>query len=113
MAAWVIIVFNSHRKRFHFIQHSSCPYCQSRREDIPHFLLLCTGHAAPRGDMFGQLGLLLPQHNHLFLNPTKPKHQKELCKLMLYGINEVEVDSKIYKIVARYIETTKRFEYNQ
>ena len=100
---------NSHRKQFHFILHSTCLHCQSRREDTLHYLLQCTGHAAHRGDMLGWMGLLLPQHNHLFVNLTKRANLKELCKIMLYGVNDADVDSKIFKIVAKYIETTKRF----
>ena len=103
---------NSHRKKFHFIPHSTCTYCQSPREDICHFFLLCAGHAAHRGDMLEQLGLLLPQHNHLFKNLSR-KNINELCKIMLYGINDAKIDKKIFNIVAKYIVKSKRFSYIQ
>ena len=103
---------NSHRKKFHFIPHSTCDYCQSPREDINHYFLHCTGHAAHRGDMLGQMGLLLPQHNHLFVNLTKKSHQNELCTIMIKGINDSDIDIKIFKIVSTFIERTKRFSFD-
>jgi len=46
---------NSHRKKFHFIEHSTCPDCFFTREDEEHYFLLCANHAAPRMDMVVEL----------------------------------------------------------
>ena len=103
---------NWHRKKYHFITHSTCLHCRSRREDVTHYLLQCTAFAAHRGDMFGRLGLLLPQCNHLLINLTK-KNMTELCDILLYGTSNVVVDKDIFKIVAKYVIATKRFDYIQ
>ena len=101
---------NSHRKRFHFINDSACLHCHCKKEDPTHFLIQCAGHAAHRVDLMGQLGLL-PQCNHLLINLATKKSQKELCKVLLYGIGEKNIDVRIFEIVAAFIEKTKRFEY--
>ena len=102
---------NSHRKHYHFINHSTCSYCQATKEDPIHYLTSCTGHAAHRGDMIAQLRLLLPQCNLLFTNLNTKKLQKELCQFMLHGKGVHETDVEVFNIVAVFIDKTQRFKY--
>ena len=51
---------NAHRKKFHFTDNSSCPNCNSPKEDIEHFFPYCNAYSAPRRVLFDHLRLLLP-----------------------------------------------------
>ena len=101
---------NSHRKKYHFIDHNLCPYCHSTNENEIHFILLCANHAAPRGDMIVQLRLLLPQHATLLANFNTKAKQKDLCKLLINGTGSAIVDTQIFKVVSEFIIKTKRFD---
>ena len=99
---------NAHRKQYHFINHSTCPKCQARREDIVHFLLSCPAYAAPRAEMVANLSRLMPDLALKFQNDSM-RIQKELANIMIKGTNNEELDIKVFTTVSKYIRDTERF----
>ena len=75
---------NSHRHRYHFIDHRTCPHCLARNEDSMHFLLNCPAYAAPRAEMAAGLSLLLPNTRRMFDGTHGDK--KKLTHILLFGI---------------------------
>ena len=58
-------------------------------------------HQLCRTQMLERLGEILPQH----LNLTK------LCKTIIGGVGQTEIDTVIFRTVATYIINAKRFDY--
>ena len=102
---------NFHRRKFHFIQHSNCPYCGNKREDPIHFFFNCTEYAAPRAVMANGLMRALPNHTHLIATIDERKSQRKLIKLIVFGTDNFDADIKLFKIIATFIDSTKRFTY--
>ena len=103
---------NAHRKKFNFIEHSSCPSCTFIREDEDHYFLLCATYAATRTVMLDELQNLLPQYNNLFHNLISKSSRKKLLKIIIHGIGNEDLDQQIFITVSNYIMTTERFERN-
>ena len=99
---------NSHRKRYHFINYSTCPRCQFRNEDALHYLLQCQAYAVQRADMVTSLLLLLPHTENLFQSMLG-KDRKVLVNIMLNGIKDENIDIEIFKIVSKFIQESQRF----
>ena len=102
---------NFHRRKFHFIQHSNCPYCGSNKEDPIHFFFICTEYAAPREVMVNGLMQALPNHGHQIATIGERKTQRKLIKLIIFGTGNFDTDTKLFKVVATFIESTKRFSF--
>ncbi len=86
---------NSHRKSYHFIQNSTCPNCNAKKEDTAHYLFQCPSYAAHRGEMVAGLSVILPTHSNKLNNIHKASAGKELMNIVLYGRNFQDCD-KIY-----------------
>jgi hypothetical protein len=100
---------NAHRRKYHFIQNAACNFCPREKEDTLHFLLLCPHYTAARTIMLNSLANTLPEsHQHLLQLNTKQK-QNELSKVMIFGINNPEVDLIVFEHICIFIETTGRF----
>ena len=100
---------NAHRKRYHFIDHNICPCCNTNNENEIHFFLICTNHAAHRGDMLVQLSHTLPQHTDILNDIANKRSQKKICDIITCGTGKHDVDLRIFKIVSSFIEKTNRF----
>jgi len=99
---------NAHRKQYNFINFSTCPKCQARKEDVVHYLLQCHAYAAQRTEMVADLSLLVPNVLPLFQNASRGSHS-ELANIMLKGIQDEKLDIKIFVIVSKFIKATERF----
>ena len=99
---------NSHRKRYHFIEQSHCPNCNSKTEDPMHFLLECPAYAALRVDMIANLHNIIPTHRDKLQNLNSKRARKELTQLLLNGIKIEQVDIKIFQCVSVYIQNSQR-----
>ena len=102
---------NSHRKRHHFIDFSTCPNCGARLEDETHFFLFCTAYAAARRDMLASLGHMLPQYGGPLAHLETRKNQKEIIKIIINGTQKEQVDFEIFDIISVYIINTNRFNW--
>ena len=98
---------NAHRKKYHFINNSSCPRCNQRLEDSSHYLLVCPSFAAQREAMIAEITRVLPYTQQLFGNPTRKK-LKTLAEIIINGTREKETDRLIFKTTANFILRTKR-----
>ena len=98
---------NAHRKSYHFINFSTCPKCNFRLENTPHFLLICPSYAAQRQLMIAEITRVLPRTQELFDNLTTA-NQKTLIELLVNGTNDMNTDRIIFKTVSNYITNTKR-----
>ena len=100
---------NAQRKKYHFINDSSCPNCGARHESSDHFLLLCPTYHAARVDMVNELTLRVPQ---LQIEPKlqdPQRNKKFLTKIFVNGTENEGLDILLFSIVASYIEKTNRF----
>ncbi len=100
---------NTQRKKYHFINDSSCPNCGARHESPDHFLLLCPTYHAVRVDMVNELMLKVPQ---LKLEPKLQdlhKNKTFLVNCFVKGTENKSLDMLLFSIVASYIEKTNRF----
>ena len=70
----------------------------------------CANYAVQRQEMVTQLILEMPNFQNLLNNVRYLKHRKELVKTLIQGTGNEILDTKIFKIVATYIEDTRRFE---
>ncbi len=102
---------NSHRKKYHFIDHNNCPQCNTKNENDTHYFLTCTKYAAQRQSMLTQLGGILPQHLTLINNLTS-NNKRTLCKIITHGTGIINIDINIFNIVATFIISTGRFDIN-
>ena len=98
---------NSHRKKYHFIDHRTCPHCLARNEDCIHFFLICPTYAAQRAEMAASLSLLLPNTRRMFDNMHRDK--KKLIEILLFGIKNETLDEQIFQITAKFIKDSERF----
>ena len=99
---------NAQRKKYHFINDSSCPNCGARHESPDHFLLLCPAYHAARVDMVNEL-LKVPQ---IQIEPKLQEPHKNktfLTKTFLKGTENEVLDIRLFSIIASYIEKTNRF----
>ena len=102
---------NAHRKRCNFINFATCPNCGNNKEDEEHFLFLCTAYAAQRLELMAGVGRLLPHHTNSLNHLEKRKNRKQMSKLIISGTGKADVDVILFKIVADFIEKTKRFDW--
>ena len=100
---------NAHRRKYHFIENSSCPYCAFMKEDIAHYLLKCQRHTAARTTMLNSISIILPETDQPLLELNTNKKISELGKILIFGTKDNKLDLKIFKSVAQYIEKTGRF----
>ena len=99
---------NAHRKRYHFIEHSNCPNCNSRLEDAKHFLFECPAYAAPRAEMITRLQAIIPQHNDKLNHLEIHANRKVLEKILVSGTMLVDIDKILFHSVSIFISKTKR-----
>ena len=100
---------NAHRRKVHFIANALCPYCNNRTEDTEHYLLQCQHFTAARTDMLNAVAIILPdQYQHLLQINTR-KQIQELSKILIFGLNNSEIDLALFKETAIYIGKTARF----
>ena len=100
---------NAHRRKVHFIANASCPYCNYRKEDIDHYLLQCQHFTAARTEMLNAVAIILPdQYQHLLPLSTR-KQMQELSKILIFGLNDPDIDLALLKITAVFIGKTARF----
>jgi len=104
---------NSHRKKYHFIDHNNCPQCNTKNENEIHYFLHCTNYAAHRQNMIAELTTVIPQHSNLLRNFFSNKKQQELCEILIRGTGSCDVDKKLFIIVSKYINNTGRFDYEK
>ena len=104
---------NSHRKRYHFIDHNNYPQCNTKNENEIHYFLHCTNYAAHRQNMIAELTTVIPQHSNLLRNFFSNKKQQELCEILIRGTGSCDVDKKLFIIVSKYINNTGRFDYEK
>ena len=102
---------NYHRFRHHFINHSSCPNCDSTKEDPEHFFLICPAYTALCSELETKLEQLLPHHTQLTQNPLRKKHRKEILKFFIFGTKNQEIDKQVFNNIALFIEKTGRFNH--
>ena len=74
---------NAHRRKHHFIDHSTCPNCNHPLEDATHFFLECPAYAAHRQVLMGHLGPLLPGHAGLLGRLETKSNRRKLSKLLI------------------------------
>jgi hypothetical protein len=100
---------NAHRRKYHFINNSSCDFCPNNPEDISHYLLQCPRYTAARTTMLNSLVTILPQ-NYQNLIHAHTKHKlSELAHVLTQGIQKSEHDLQIFQAVASFIEASGRF----
>ena len=100
---------NSHRRKYHFIDNSSCPNCYSDKEDTTHFLLFCPRYTAARTAMLNSLTITLPNTHHSLLDLSNKQKATELTKVLLTGTQDPNLDLELFKIVANFVQKTGRF----
>ncbi len=100
---------NSHRRKYHFIQNSTCPFCAHQKEDTAHYLLQCQHYAAARLTMLNSVANILPAsyQNMLLLN-TKQKLTR-LSEILTFGLQDCDIDIQLFTTVSVFIEKTGRF----
>ena len=101
---------NFHRKKYHFINHSVCPNCNSPIENEEHFFLHCANYAAERMEMMEQLRILLPHYDNNFWNLTTKKNRSEILNIIINGCRIIDLDENIFNITSKYVQDTERFE---
>ena len=97
---------NAHRKRYHFIDYSTCPKCHAKKEDSIHYLLQCPAYAVQRAELITSLQQLLPEV--LFTNASR-RSQIDLVNKIISGINQEGIDLQIFETASQYIKSTERF----
>ena len=101
---------NAHRKKYNFILHSTCMYCNYRQEDISHFLLVCPSFAAQRQRLLGGLTRDLPETVQPYINHNGKRNlMKAFTEILVKGTGVLNTDSIIFKHVYIYISDTNRF----
>jgi len=80
---------NQHRKRYHFILEGSCPYCNARREDVSHYLLVCPTFAAHRQEMLLSIRNRFPEINIEQINKIT------LTNILLKGTGNFVIDKEL------------------
>jgi hypothetical protein len=100
---------NSHRKSYHFINFSTCPTCGHRNENTSHFLLNCPTYAAPRAVMITEVSGLVPDALRWYNNQTTTNTNSPINLLTRGTLNIPVIDNHIFRYVADFITTTKRF----
>ena len=100
---------NFHRMKYHFINFSTCPNCNSHKEDEEHYFLSCNALAAFRDEMITKLYPLLPQHHDNLNNIELKANKKTILKILIYGTKNEDIDNSLFRIVAEYIDNTSRF----
>ena len=53
----------------------------------------------------------LPNHTHLIATIDERKSQRKLIKLIVFGTDNFDADIKLFKIIATFIDSTKRFTF--
>ena len=100
---------NSHRKSYHFINYSTCPTCNFRIEDNPHYLLKCPTYAAARAEMIIKVSELVPAALRWYNNLTKA-NTNLLVNLLINGTQNIPaIDNHIFNYVSDFIIKTRRF----
>ena len=99
---------NAHRKRYHFINFSTCMKCQAKKEDQLHFLIQCPAYAAPRTEMINDLSLLVPNIPVLFQGRSR-RALDELLNIMIKGTGNEQTDMVIFTVVSKFIKQSERF----
>jgi len=101
---------NAHRKKYNFILNSVCPFCNYRREDAKHFLLICPTFAAPRQQMLDDLARDIPDTVHIYINyPNQNNLAQGFQKLLISGTKNINIDKMLFKHVQKFISATNRF----
>ena len=94
------MVFNQHRKDYHFIESGSCDYCNLKREDTINYRLVCHSFAAQREEMLQSISKTLPDITTHIL-ALKDKYL--LSQKFLFGTGSFEIDVKLFNIVEIYM----------
>ena len=102
---------NSHRKKFHFIEHNNCPKCNSPNENPEHFFISCPAYAAHRRALFDHLERVIPELGDCIRDLNKRSNRKKITELILFGCKNDKIDVKILKKSAKFVEDTLRFKW--
>ena len=100
---------NAQRRKYNFINYSTCPFCQADHEDEIHFFILCTQYAVQRQLMLVQLTQLIPHLYEIVNNLHVHKSRKKLVDIILKGTGQEITDVQLFEIVANFISASKRF----
>src|SRR5579863_6174974 len=84
------IPLNAYLRRFKIVEKDQCPACGAPSEDVPHFLLQCPSYA----------------HERWLMIHTAKKIRKPLSLATILS------EPKMLTSLAKYLETTHRFDYN-
>ncbi len=96
---------NAQRRKYKFIQNSTCSFCNHKREDPKHFFLICPAFAAHRQQMLDDLVRDVPGTVQPLLNaPVR------LTRILIVGTGRVDVDKILFTHVQKYISATNRFK---
>ena len=101
---------NSHRKKYHFIQHSTCPNCTHPHENEEHLFFDCRTYAAHRQALLAGLGRLLPDLQSALENINLRKNKRNVMKLMIFGTKKTDIDKELFNTVAHFLVQIKRFD---
>ena len=100
---------NSHRKKYHFIEHNNCPNCNSPNENPEHFFILCPSYAAHRRALFEHLERLLPETGVGLHRLDIKRNRNNIVQIIIFGSKIPKIDFKVFKYAAKYVEDTNRF----
>ena len=104
---------NSHRTKYNFISHSTCPKCGSKPENEIHFFLQCPNYANQRAVLMGTLTQII--RTNAFLNlETHPRSKAQFSELntfLIFGDSNLtkEDNTKLFTSVQKFIVDSKRF----
>jgi hypothetical protein len=96
---------NQQRKKYNFIETSTCPKCLAPREDICHFFFTCPRYTAHRLTLFANLAPIP------IIPPSSPAERASLSQTFLFGTPAFsqEENRLIFRHVQAFIKHTRRF----
>jgi hypothetical protein len=98
------------RHAYNHVDHSTCDYCGSRREDEMHYFLQCRAFANMRPTLLEGVTQLYRSINIVFdLSRTLVK--KELTSYLLRGDKRLSTrkNTELFTMVQNFIYSSKRF----
>ena len=92
---------NYHRRRYNFIQFSTCPSCNTQPETIKHFFFTCPTYSVARRELLDSL------QNDLGLDT---QNLDKLIETILHGKHiRPDLHTILYNQVCKYMADTHRF----
>ena len=101
---------NSHRRKYNFINNSSCGMCGDKSETALHYFTKCPSYAAQRNILLQEMQAVAPPELHIdILNFDQPRSAKRLVDVLIDGTGNHKIDKTLFDSAHKFIFETKRF----